>query len=276
PIEIDAGNDLKAVRFSPTGEYLVSGSSGGVGVWRVEDGTKVATMAANYVRCLAVSKNGRWIAVATLSDKVIVWDAKTYEQVFSHQEDIGIISAVDFDAKPHQDGVDGSSRDSTRLVLGSSNTTASVLDIATRKRVLGPLRHGKAVIAVKYSPQGDRIATAAYEGQSVRVYDSDDGRLLVDIKATVTPQMNNGLLWSNDQLIIVSDGKIKRIEASTGSTVSEWPIPNANENSCIALPQHGEFIAYSTNDTVTFWDMSTHAQLGLIRHTQDIRSLTFS
>ena len=130
------------------------------------------------------------------------------------------------------------------------------------------------VKAAKYSPQGDRIATASFD--SVRVWNSKNGRLLVDIKVTVTPWFNTGLLWVNNLLFVVSDSKIKEIEASNGSVVSEWPAPNTHSGSCIALPKHGKFIAYSTLRTVTFWDTVTHAQLGLIQHSKNIRSIAVS
>ena len=96
------------------------------------------------------------------------------------------------------------------------------------------------------------------------------------IPVKVTTLFNAGLLWSNNHLFVVSDGTNKQFEASTGSTVSEWPVPDTNGSSCIALPQHGQFIAYSTNDTVTFWDTSTHTRVGLIQHTQSIRSIALS
>lgn len=35
-------------------------------------------------RCL---KDGRWIAAGTEKGQVFVWDAETYEQVFSHKSD---------------------------------------------------------------------------------------------------------------------------------------------------------------------------------------------
>jgi WD40 repeat protein len=44
----------------------------------------------------------------------------------------------------------------------------------------------------------------------------------------------------------------------------------------MALPKHAEFIAHSTQRTVTFWDTATHTQLGLITHSQDIRSIAVS
>ena len=221
----------------------------------------MATMAARDVRCLAVSQDGRWLAAGTNGGHAIVWNAKTFEKVFTHNEDDYVIYGVDF------------SPDSTRLVTASLHSRATIWDIATREQLI--LRHEDTVRAAKYSPQGDRIATATRK--SVRVWDSNDGRLLADIPVTLTPWYNTGLLWLNNYLFVVSDGTIKQLEASTGSTVSNWLVPDTNNSSCIALPQYGEFIAYSTNDTVTFWDMSTHTRVGLIRqHPQDIYSIALS
>ena len=262
--EIDVGSgEMRGLAFSANGEYLVGGDEEMVRVWRMEDGRKMARMIAPFVNCVALSEDGRWIAAGTAWGEVKVWDAKTYE-IFTHFGEDGDINGVDF------------SPDSTRLLVASRNCRASVWDVATRKRVVGPLRHERAVRAAKFSPQGDRIATATHE--SVRVYDSNDGRLLVDIPTalTVTPWYNTSLLWSKAHLFIVSESKIKHIEASTGSSVSEWPVPESNEFSCIALPRHREFIAYATNCTVTFWDTLTHTQLGLIQHPQDILSIALS
>jgi WD40 repeat protein len=259
-IKINGGSDIRAVAFAGNGEYLVSGGDE-AGVWRVEDGKQMATMAAEYAWCLAVSKDGKWIAAGTSWGEVWVWDAKTYKKVFSHKEDYNGINGVDF------------SPDSTRLVSASQDTKASIWDIATGKRVR-TLDHGNLVIAAKYSPQGDRIATAT--GDSVRVYDSNEGRLLTDIEVTVTPWRNTGLLWFNHHLFVVSNGKIKQIEASTGLAVSEWPVPDSVGSSCIALPKHGKFITYSTRRTVTFWDTATHIQLGFIQHSEDIHSIAVS
>ena len=187
-----------------------------------------------------------------------MWNAKTFEKVLSHEE--LNVNGVDF------------SPDSTRLVY-ASHYTASIWDIATHKRVQA-LDHGDWMRAAKYSPRGDRIATATED--SVRVWDSNDGRLLKHIKVAVTAVFNPGLLWFNNHIFVVSDSNIKQFEASTGSSVSEWPVPDSAHLSCIVLPKHGAFIAYSTQRTVTFWDTATHTQLGLIQHPQYIRSIVLS
>ena len=263
PIEINISGRVEAIRFSTNGEYLLSGGSGGVDVWRVEDGQKMATMPGSTVYSLAVSNDGKLIAAGTTRGEVYVWDATTYKRIFEHSSvDIGkTANGVDF------------SLDSTRLVSASDNQTACVWDITTRKQVL-LLRPGASVYAAKYSPQGDRIATAT--PGSVRVYDSNDGHLLVNIQVDVTPYYNTGLLWFNSHLLVISAGKIKEFDASTGSAVSEWSVPDIYRQSCMALPKHGKFVACSTLNTVTLWDASTHTQLGIIQCASDIRSIAIS
>ena len=260
PIEIDVGENVCALTFTANGEYLVSGDLKGVGVWRVDDGKQVARMETrDAVYSLAGSKNGKWIVAGTHTE-LLVWNAETYEEVIKHEEGV---NAVDF------------SPDSTRLVAGTDKNRAIVWDLATGKQVQTH-SHENWAIAAKYSPQGDRIATATYKGP-VRVWDSNDGRLLVDIGVAVTPTLNTGLLWSHDHLLVVSDKKIEEFDASTGSKVSEWPIPDTDEASCIALPKHEQFIAFSSQRIVTFRDTLTHNQLPLtLQHPESIRSIAFS
>ena len=261
PIDINVGGLLRPVTFSANGEYLLSNGEEGVRVWRVKDGEQVATMVTGVVLCLAVSKDSRWIAAGTSLGDVFVGNAETYKKVFSHKEDFHNINGVDF------------SPDSTHLVSASDNQAATIWEIETGERVRA-LHHKYGLRAAKYSPQGNRIATAS--SSSIRVWNSNDGCLLVDIDQGLTPCYNTGLLWFNSHLLVISDSKIKRFETSTGSVVSEWSVPESDDYSCIVLPKNGEFIAYSTQHTVTFWDTATHTRLGLIQYPQDVRSIALS
>ena len=241
-------------------------------MWRVEDGKEVATLEAKGVQCLAVSKDGRWIAAGTAWGDVSVWSAKTYDKVISKTYEKVISQRKDHYSQIL--GVDFSP-DSTRLVSAASHNRPAIWDITTREQIRTLGDHGDWVRAAKYSPQGDRIATATL--RFVRVWDSNDGHLLMDIRVNATPWYNTGLRWFNDHLLVISDRTIKQFEASTGSAISEWSVADANNTSSITLPQHREFIAYSTNRTVSLWHTSeTHTQLGFIQHRQDIRSIVVS
>ena len=260
--EIDTGQFVRALTFTANGEYLVSGDEKGVGVWRVNDGKQIARMkTGDLVFSLAASKNGKWIAAGTRT-KLLVWNAESYEQVLKHEEG-NDVSGVDF------------SPDSTQLVAGTDKKRAIVWDFASGKQVQ-ILLHKDYVFTAKYSPRGDRIATTTKSGH-VQVWDSYDGRLLVDIDVKVIPYFNNGFVWFNDHLLVVSDKKINKFGASTGSKVSEWPVPATDRYSSIALPKHEQFIALCAKRTITLWDTSTHNQLPLTpQHPEIIRSIAFS
>ena len=262
-IKIDAGDLVEAVAFTANGEYVVSGGYGGVQVWRVKDGERVATMKAGHVCYVTVSKDGRFIAAGSLWGDVLVWDGTTYERVFADKIP-GDPTICDVDFSP----------DSSRLVSANErNNTAIIWGIEACQKVRTFDHHGQSVQAAKYSPQGDRIATVSYH--SVRFWDSNDGQLLVDVKVGLKPWRS--LLWFGKSHLLVKDinSKIRQIDASTGSTVSEWSVPH-DGLSCIALPQHGKFIAYSTKDNITFWDTLTHTQLGFISRSTERRSIAFS
>ena len=211
-------------------------------------------MKAKNFLCLAVSKDGNWIAAGTTESVVFVWDAKTYKQKYVFKAD-SWVKGVDF------------SPDSTQLVAASLSFTVTIWNIATGEEVR-TLHHERSVQAATYSPQGDRIATLT--DKHVRVWDSEDGRVLNEIHV----EYHAGLFWSDDSLVLVSGNKIKKIEGST--VVSEWSVPDGNKDSRIALQDKGEFISCSTELTVTFWDASTHSHLGLIQCHQSIRSNALS
>ena len=172
--------------FSANGEHLLSGGlDQNIQVWQVQDGQRVATIGAKDLLCLAVSKNGKWIAGGTFLGDVFVWHAETYETK-GHMD--SYVYAIDF------------SRDSTTLVLGSTDSTATVWDVASGNKIR-TLQHTQSVIAAKFSP--NRIATATKD--SVHIWDNHGpGQSLVDVPVTVTPRYNNGLLWFKNHIFVVS------------------------------------------------------------------------
>ncbi|KAF8129222.1 quinon protein alcohol dehydrogenase-like superfamily, partial [Boletus edulis] len=245
-INIDT-KGLKAVTFSANSEYLVGGGDDGVQVWRMQDGKQMATMQVYNVQCVAVSKDGRWIAAGTRSGMVFLWDAKTYEQVWKYNIDDYDVATIDF------------SPDSTRLI-NVWRDTATVLDVAT----------GTQVQTLNHCPDGTRIATATH--QSVQVWDSSDGRLLFNISSSYI----KSLLWFDNHSYVISRGEIKRFQASTWTELSRWTLPRDGSFPCIVVPRHGEFIAYTSGNTVTCWDTSTHTQLSRTQQPEDIISLALS
>ena len=275
PVEISHNGRIGMLTFSANGQYILTVDWDGVQMWGVEDGKQMARVEARSFRSLAVSQDGSWIAVGG-EGYVLLWNTKTFEKLeffLETDEDYETAWGVDF------------SPDSSQLVAAVEGyesfldyygyrsrhvAKTKIWDIATRKQVQ-TLDHDDA-LAATYSPQGNRIATASRH--CIRIWDNNDGRLILDIKDVKAAEV----LWqSNDHLFVLScrggSTIFQQIDASTGIISAEWP---ADPNSCIAAPKHGNFIVYSTGRTVTIWDVLTRAQLGLIQHTADVRSIAVS
>ena len=265
PAEISAGSPIRAMAFTANGEYLVSGDKEAIRMWRVADNQQVGVMKAKDVRSVAVSKDGRWIAAGKSWGETTVWDRQTFKEVFTYDSDGHTVTSVDF------------SPDSTRLAAASGNRKAYIWDVAARKMAFPPLEHQYWVVAAKFTPRGDRIATATFR-DSVRVYDSRNGSLLVVVSAKVTPYYNTGLLWSNGSMLILSNNSINRINvtASPTSVTSEWTVDDSNYP-CIASPESGELVLYSAGCEIRFYNTTSGTQSrSPIQLPQDAHSIALS
>ncbi|KAG9314865.1 WD40-repeat-containing domain protein [Chiua virens] len=267
--KIQSCDKIHIVEFMPDCKHLVSGGQE-VQVWRLEDSQQVATLLkASDVVSLAVSNDGRWIAAGTRWSGVQVWNAETHECFRLGDDSDGhfhLVNSVDFSPK-----------DSTQLVIASEDT-ATVWDIAIQKRIK-TLKHSYfsvMVVAAKYSPQGDRIATVTL--QNLRIWDSERAKSLVSVSVQCGQgDLRRGLSWVNNHLFIISSDMVVKLDTSTGSTVSKWTIPlSPSCYSAIALPQHELFFAYSIENTLTIWEASIPTALGVIYHHENIRSISLS
>ena len=224
--------------------------------------------AGSGVYDIAVSRDGKWIISGTWVGSVIVWNAKSHEKVTEIKGHTDCVDAVDV------------SPDGTKISSGSKDNTACVWSLSTGQRLLGPLQHDYWVVAVKFSPDGGLIATATRYRDSVRVYDSQNGHLLVDVPIKVNSSFNRSLAWAIDgkQFFALSlHGNIHRLDPSPGTMLSKWPIHSSKDAICIALESNGTFIAASAGSSVSFWDTTTRKQIGsVINHKHNIFSVAIS
>ena len=268
-IEIESGDwFLLSVAFFADAKHVVCNDlEGKIRRWRVEDGMKVVgtPMAGSYGCNIAVSRDGKWIVGgAETRTSVQVWNAENGKEVIEFKAHSDPVQAVDV------------SPDSTRIASGSEGGTACVWSLSTGKRLLGPWEHDDDVFAVKFSPDGRFIATATET--VVRIYVSRDGNLVVDVPLRATYSINHSLAWSGNSkhLFVISSGEIFCLDASTGATLSQWSI-HGDKDSCIALASDGAFIAASSGSSVSFWDTTTHKQIGsVIEHTGQVELIAIS
>ena len=259
------------IAFLVDGKHFVSGGNGGkIRRWRVEDGMEVGAPmdAGSAVYNIAVSRDGKWIVSGTGGGQVQVWNAENGKKVTEIRGHSYWVSAVDV------------SPDSTKIASGSGDKTACVWSLSTGQRLLGPWEPDHwvhdDVFVVKFSHNGRFIATATWK--SISIYDSQRGNLVVNVPIGVALSCNHSLAWSGDskRLFAVSYGKIICLDASTGATLSQWSIHGYKRNR-IALASDDTFIAASSGSSVSFWDATTHKQIGsAIEHSDRVECMAVS
>ena len=273
-IEINGGTQrILSVVFVEDGKQVLSGGEEGViRRWRVDDGQEVdepIQVEGAEIYAAAVSPDGKWLVCGLRRSSpddgktnVRVWNTQTHEKVLDINGHTNSVTAVDV------------SPDSTKLATGSFDHTACIWNITTGQRLVGPLQHDGDVVAVRFSPNGDRIATAtAAEDEDektakpIRIYDSDNGRQQVqfDIPFMVT-RLVTSLAWTSDgrQLFAASYGQVKHFDTSSGSLLKEWPVPGGGLFGSVVLSRNQKFAVVAAFDSLSFWDTSTHQQIGTV------------
>ena len=201
-----------AIAFHPDGIHLLGGSRHGIRRWRFGDGQEIGKQMQMDLRAVSASKDHMWIVCGT-ERGTSVWDAGLRENIID-VEATNTVAAVDF------------SPNSTRFATGTGHGEASIWSISSGKRLVGPLKHDHDVTGIKFSPNGEHIATT-HSGGSIRVFESHTGDEVINIKTTIPSiQIITPLAWSNDgqQIFAVSDdNKIQCFEVSTGAQLVESP-----------------------------------------------------
>ncbi|KAG8216965.1 WD40-repeat-containing domain protein [Butyriboletus roseoflavus] len=218
------------------------------------------------VVAVSVSRDHKWVACGTYQSGASVWDTELREKVID-VEGTKSVFAVDF------------SPDSTRFATGIYKE-ASVWSISSGERLVGPVKHDGTVTGMKFSPNGEQIATTSYGG-SIRVFDSRTGDEVININTTTPSQGTiTPLSWSNDgqQIFAVCKGnKIRSFEVSTGSQLTEIEIRKDGRLESIALATNGKFLAAYAGCTVSFLDTSTLSQIDpVVKDSERICSIALS
>jgi hypothetical protein len=226
-------------------------------------------MAMDFATSISVSRDGKWIVCGT-GQGASVWDANTQEKAVE-VEGTQFVGAVDISLE--------STRFATAATRGTGDNHAGTWDIITGERLVGPLLHDGYIAAIKFSPNGEHIATAVRD-HCIRVFDSRSGDQLITIKTNIQSRFpSTPLAWSNNgqQIFAPSKGhKIRSFDVPTGSQLAELQVHGGPVFS-IALAANGKFIATFTGHSITFWDTSTLTQIGpVVEDSQRIRSVALS
>ncbi|KAF8556859.1 hypothetical protein OG21DRAFT_1482770 [Imleria badia] len=269
PIEINSHGKIFSIAFTEDGKQVLSGGTEGfLRRWQVDDGREVE-------EAIQVEGGGEILSAALSPDRkrlvcglgfpygnkgearLGVWDAQTREKVLDiHDHTKGIFSV---DVSP----------DSTKLATGARDKLAFIWSMTTGEQLVGPLRHDGVVVTVRFSPNGDRLATAVFKNpgaESIRIYKSDNGHQLLDIPFAAQGHPVSALTWSAGglQIFAIAFGEVKCFDTSSGALLSKWSVHNDEGPTSIVLACNQKFVVVSASDSLSFWDTSTHKQIGTV------------
>ena len=261
---LEGGGRVWAVAFHPDGKHFFDGTDRGIRRWRVADGEELGKQTGMELRGISVSMDQKWVACGAV-EGASVWDAELRDKVAEVESGKWVVAV---DVAPN----------CTKFATGTNEGQANIWSITTGEKLLGPLEHGGCVAGAKFSPDGGRLATAG--DLTIRIFDAHNGDHLVTTENSTLADSFLPIVWSThgQQLFAISaDYKIKSFDSSTGSPLVEWQIhENDGGPMYIALSANGKFMACSSGRFISFWDMSTHAQLGIVEETHAIQSIALS
>lgn len=252
-------------KFTPDGEYLVTGDGYGVvGLWDAKAGRLLASARAHERPALkaAVSADSAWAATASTDGSAQVWDLRNAKALGAPVRHKGVVTDVAF------------SPDGAVLATASQDGSVRLWRFLPELKLVQELQHGVAVENIQFSQDGKWLATSA--GNSVRVWDVSMGKSVTWLKMADHPI---GPAFTRDGRYVIQPmpGRPAQIW-EVGNTQSGWSeikqtIPTVHPQ---MSPDGTLFVTFS-GSMIRVWRVGSGAPYYELRgHADTIRSAVFS
>lgn len=302
--------------LSPDGAKLAAGGgNGAVRIWETSCGRKLQDLRGQRSAILSVafSSDSARLAVFAFDGTIEIWDANTGQMTAKvahpgnvsagawspddqflacgHANGTVTISGTQKDAKivtlqAHPDAVYHLewSPDSARIAsTSSSDFFVSIWEVASKRLVLGPLRHSHGITAMAWAPDGQRLTTGSID-ETVKIWDARTGRETVTLRGHIASITSlawgpNGALASGG-----SDGSLRIWNSVLDQETKVLP-GEARATSVCWSPDGKQLASGSDDGNIRIWDAATHKALTTLKgHDQTrmnsqfglIRSLAWS
>lgn len=249
--------DKKAVvidfDFSPDGQFIATGSFGGIDLWQVDSGTKVSSLKVHdsTVISLAYSSDGqRLVSSAFFSDVAKVSDVSSGAELLTLAGHTGAVTAVAYSPSGQQ--IASASEDKT-IKLWRADSGQLWVDL---------IGHTRDVKTLAYAADGSRLVSGGFD-KTIRVWDTQLGQLLSTYTATFIIKT---LAYSPDGTRIVAAGLANQalvLDAQTHQVLLNLEGHGNYINKIAYSPDNQHIVTASDDNTMKIWQ----ANDGHIQHT---------
>lgn len=157
-----AEDEILTLDFLPDNRHLFSaGKGGGITMWDLESGSsRTFAETESGVDILVISRDGKYLAAGTEDGKIIIYEVANEGSAYVLHENAGIpVYALDFGGEDKL------------LASGDGQGNVLVWDFMSRSLVNNLRGHRARITQLKFSPEGDLLASSSYDG-SVRMWET--------------------------------------------------------------------------------------------------------
>jgi WD40 repeat protein len=239
-----------SVAALPDGRFVTGEADATARIWDATAAAEPLLRCSSRVQGVAISPDGRLLAVALSEGGVRLWDASTLRELRRCAVGAGRVNAVEF------------SPDGGRLIAACHDGAVRQFHVADASAAGASEPIGRPFYAATHSPDGGRIATAG-DDRRVRVFDA---ATWTEVAGPFThPDRALAVAWSRDGRRLSSgcaDGIVRLWEVGAQTTDGAWqPLllhGHAAAVNWVGFSPAGDRLATASSDaTVRIWDAAT-------------------
>jgi WD40 repeat protein len=291
------GGTVNAVAFHPLGTYIATASSDQkVKFWDLGSGDEVRTISghSDHVVDVAFSYDGNQIATTSRDGTAKLWETSTGEELITFRGHSGSVNAVAF--SPAGDllvtgGEDATARvwdlpsgeelivltghkgpifhivfspiTGTPVATSSLDGTAKAWDIRPEgsREWLTLSGHSEVVFDVAYNPDGNRLASASWDGSAI-IWNALSGSKLLNLAGHSAEVTAVGFSPDGERLVSSSfDGMLKLWDAFNGEELLSIDAHSGRIHDVVFDKEGARLASAGEDGQVKIWDVSSGMEL---------------
>ena len=218
------------------------------------------------VLCTSISHNGRIIASGGADHTIRMWYKDTGQLIHTLYGHEGPIRSVDFNRNGGMLASGGGTSDHTIRVWDVHTGTDDTYTVTLARTLQG---HTQGIRAVKFSPDGAKIASAGNDG-AVAIWCAKTGGKLL----TYTPHGDQShvicIAWSSDSEWVASGGAdrhVNIVDAHSGMRIVNALHAHSDWVTCVLFSAKMTFLVSASHDTtIVIWDLDQKDRKLRLRH----------